>query len=121
MRDTLIDTLKPLGIALGAARVALVVVQGVRLILLWVGRRSALLTELANRAHRPTQWVVVLSAIYFSIRGTATEADWRNTFLHVEQLLIIGTAAWLVAGLLVVAEDAALARFRTDVPDNRQA
>lgn len=121
MRDTLIDTLKPLGIALGAALVALLLVQAVHMVLLRVGRRSALLTELANRAHRPTQWVVVLSAVYFTIRDTADEADWRPTFLHVERLIIIGAVAWLVAALLVVAEDVALARFRTDVPDNRQA
>jgi hypothetical protein len=36
-------------------------------------------------------------------------------------LAFIGAVAWLVAALLLVAEDAALARFRTDVPDNRRA
>ena len=32
---------------------------------------------------------------------------------------VIAAVAWLVAALLVVLEDAALARCRTDVPDNR--
>ncbi len=121
MQGTLVDTLKPLAIALGAAVVAILLVQAVHVVLLRAGRRSALVTELATRAHRPVQWVVVLAAVYFSVRESAGAADWRHTFLHVDQLLIIGAAAWLVAALLVVAEDAALARFRTDVPDNRQA
>lgn len=121
MQETLVDTLKPLGIALGAAVVAILLVQAVHAVLLRVGRRSALVTELATKAHRPTQWVLVLAAVYLAVRGSAQKAEWRHTFLHVEQLLIIGAAAWLVAALLVVAEDAALARFRTDVPDNRQA
>lgn len=121
MQETLIDTLQPLGIALGAAVVAILLVQAVHMVLLRVGRRSSLLTELATKAHRPTQWVVVLASVYFAVRGSADEADWRHTFLHVDQLLIIGAVAWLAAALLVVAEDTALARFRTDVPDNRQA
>jgi hypothetical protein len=121
MRDTVGDTLLPLGIALAAALVALLLVQLVHVTLLRAGRRSALMTELANRAHRPVQWVVVLCAVYFAVRDTADGARWRHTFLHADQLIIIGVAAWLVAALLVVGEEAALARFRTDVPDNRQA
>src|SRR4051794_19120159 len=110
MRDTVIDTLLPLGTALGSALLALLAVQIVHRVLLRLGRRSALLTELATRAHRPVQWVVVLCAVYFSVRATADEASWRHTFLHADQLIIIGAAAWLVAALLVVAEDAALSR-----------
>src|SRR3954465_2240695 len=121
MRDTVLDTLRPLGIALGAALLALLAVQLVHRVLLRVGRSSSLVTELAQRAHRPTQWVVVLCSVYFAVRATADEASWRHAFLHADQLVIIGVAAWLGGALLVVAEDAALARFRTDVPDNRTA
>jgi small-conductance mechanosensitive channel len=121
MRDTVFDTLRPLGIALGAALLALLGVQLVHRILLRLGRNSSLVTELAQRAHRPTQWVVVLCSVYFAVRATADEASWRHAFLHADQLVIIGVAAWLVGALLVVGEDAALARFRTDVPDNRTA
>ncbi|GAA2583826.1 mechanosensitive ion channel [Dactylosporangium fulvum] len=121
MRDTLIETLMPLGIALGAALIALLAVQLVHWMLLRLGRRSLLLTEVTNRAHRPIQWVVVLCTVYFSVQDTADGAKWRLAFLHVDRLVIIGAVAWLVASLLVVAEDAALARFRTDVPDNRTA
>lgn len=121
MRDTVYDTLMPLGIALAAALLALLLVQIVHRLILRVGGQPSLLTELAQRAYRPTQWVVVLCAVYFAVRATANEVSWRHAFLHVDQLVVIGAAAWLLASLLVVAEDAALARFRTDVPDNRTA
>ncbi|WP_433217048.1 mechanosensitive ion channel family protein [Dactylosporangium sp. CS-047395] len=111
----------PLAIALGAALLALLAVHIVHKVLLRVGRQASLITELALKAHRPTQWVLVLCAVYFAVRASADEASWRHTFLHADQLIIIGTAAWLLAALLVVAEDAALSRFRTDVPDNRTA
>ena len=100
---------------------ALVLVQAVHMLLLRVGRGSVALVELARRAHRPTQMVAVLCAVYYAVRDVADEARWRHAFLHADQLIIIGAVAWLVAGLLMVAEESALARFRTDVPDNRQA
>ena len=121
MRETVLETLKPLGVAVGAALVALLVVHVVHLVLLRAGRKSVLLTELATKAHRPTQWVVALCAVYFAVRESAGDASWRRVFLHADQIVIIGVGAWLVAALLVVAEDVALKRFRTDVPDNRNA
>ncbi|MER7281296.1 mechanosensitive ion channel domain-containing protein [Dactylosporangium sp. NPDC000244] len=121
MRDSVFDTLLPLGIALGSALLALLAVHVVHKILVRVGRQSSLVTELAQRAHRPTQWVLVLCAVYFAVRANADGASWRHTFLHADQLVIIAAAAWLLAALLVVAEDAALSRVNTEVPDNRTA
>ncbi|WP_433084758.1 mechanosensitive ion channel family protein [Dactylosporangium sp. CA-052675] len=121
MRDSVFDTLVPLGIALGAAVLAVLAVHVVHKILVRVGRQSSLVTELAERAHRPTQWVLVLCAVYFAVRANADGASWRHAFLHADQLVIIAAAAWLLAALLVVAEDAALSRFNTEVPDNRTA
>ncbi|GAA4246490.1 mechanosensitive ion channel family protein [Dactylosporangium darangshiense] len=121
MRETVVDTLAPLGVALGVALLALLAVHFVHKVLLRAGRQSKFVTDLANRSHRPVQWVVVLCSVYLSVRSTADGASWRHTFLHLDQLIIIGTAAWLLAALLVVAEETALSRFRTDVPDNRTA
>ncbi|WP_432836612.1 mechanosensitive ion channel family protein [Dactylosporangium sp. CA-092794] len=121
MRDTVIGTLAPLGIALGVALLALVVVEVVHRILLRAGRRSRFVTELANRSHRPVQWVVVLCSVYYAVRAYAGQTSWRHAFLHADQLIIIGAVAWLAAALLVVGEELALSRFRTDVPDNRTA
>jgi hypothetical protein len=121
MRDTVLDTLKPLGIAIGAALLALLAVHLLHRVLLRAGRKSPVVTELAKRAHRPVQWVAALCAVYFAVRAAADEASWRHAFLHADQIVVIGAVAWLVAALLVVAEDVALKRFRTDVPDNRTA
>ncbi|MEV6928583.1 mechanosensitive ion channel domain-containing protein [Dactylosporangium sp. NPDC051485] len=121
MRDSVLDTLVPLGIALAAALVALFAVHLVHKALMGAGRGSRLIRDLATRAHRPMQWFVVLCAVYFTVRASANGVSWRHTFLHADQLVIIGVGAWLAAALLVVAEEWALSRFRTDVPDNRTA
>ncbi|AEB43997.1 MULTISPECIES: mechanosensitive ion channel family protein [Micromonospora] len=110
--------------ALVAAAAAVVVVEVVhRLIGRW-GRRSVLLTELAEHAHRAAQVTATVLSVQFAVRfstGYAVDATWRRVLLHLLVLAVIAAGAWLVAALLVVVEDTALARFRVDVPDNRHA
>ncbi|MEV0394833.1 mechanosensitive ion channel domain-containing protein [Polymorphospora rubra] len=109
---------------LGAAAVAFAVVQVTHLVVRRLGRRSTLLTELSDHAHRPFLVAATTLAVALGVRfstGYATGEPWRQTVLHLLTLAIIGTVAWLVASLLLVSEDTALARFRIDVPDNRQA
>ncbi|BCJ67801.1 mechanosensitive ion channel [Polymorphospora rubra] len=109
---------------LGAAAVAFAVVQVAHLVVRRLGRRSTLLTELSDHAHRPFLVAATTLAVALGVRfstGYATGEPWRQTVLHLLTLAIIGTVAWLVASLLLVSEDTALARFRVDVPDNRQA
>ncbi|MEV0734049.1 mechanosensitive ion channel domain-containing protein [Polymorphospora sp. NPDC050346] len=109
---------------LGAATVAFAVVQVTHLAVRRLGRRSTLLTELSDHAHRPFLVAATTLAVALGVRfstGYATGEPWRQTVLHLLTLAIIGTVAWLVASLLLVSEDTALARFRIDVPDNRQA
>ncbi|WP_238009815.1 mechanosensitive ion channel [Dactylosporangium sp. AC04546] len=121
MQETVIDTLAPLGLALVSALLGLLAVELLHRASQRLGRTSPIFTELANRAHRPVQFVVVLCSVYFSVRDVADNAKWRDAFLHADQLIIIAAVAWLTAALLLVAEETALARFRTDVPDNRTA
>ncbi|MEO3746707.1 mechanosensitive ion channel family protein [Plantactinospora sp. B5E13] len=111
-------------IAVGAAVFALVVVELVHRIVRRLGRRSVLLAELSEHAHRPFQVAATVVALQFGIRfstGYGVGTHWRRTLLHLLVLAVIATVAWLVASLLLVTEDTALARFRIDVPDNRQA
>ncbi|GGM45245.1 mechanosensitive ion channel protein MscS [Micromonospora sonchi] len=109
---------------LAAAAIALAVVEVAhRLIQRW-GRRSLLLTELAEHAHRSLQVAATVLAVQFAVRlstGYAVGTGWRQALLHLLVLAVIAATAWLVASLLVVVEDTALARFRVDVPDNRHA
>ncbi|WCN83615.1 mechanosensitive ion channel family protein [Micromonospora sp. LH3U1] len=111
-------------VALVAAAVALFLVEVVHRLTRRFGRRSQLLTELTDHAHRPFQVAGTVVAVQFAVRlstGYAVGESWRQLLLHLLVLGVIATTAWLVASLLVVVEDTALARFRVDVPDNRHA
>ncbi|MEU0552112.1 mechanosensitive ion channel domain-containing protein [Micromonospora sp. NPDC005979] len=110
--------------ALAAAAVALFLVEVVHRITRRFGRRSLLLTELTDHAHRPFQVAATVLAVQFAARfttGYAVGESWRRLLLHLLVLCVIASAAWLVAALLIVVEDTALARFRVDVPNNRHA
>lgn len=121
MWATLREHYHPAVIAIGVALVALATLELLHWIVRRLGRHSLLLAELSSRAHRPNQVLVTLAALSLAVRSTTRDASWREPFLHGVTLAIIAAAAWLVAALLVVAEDVALARFRTDVPDNQHA
>ncbi|MEH0973288.1 mechanosensitive ion channel domain-containing protein [Micromonospora sp. CPCC 205546] len=110
--------------ALAAAAIALFAVEVAHRVIRRVGRRSLLLTELTDHAHRSIQVAATVVAVQFAVRfstGYAVGDQWRQVLLHLLVLGVIAGVAWLVASLLVVAEDTALARFRVDVPDNRHA
>ncbi|MGK5676974.1 mechanosensitive ion channel family protein [Micromonospora sp. URMC 106] len=110
--------------ALAAAAIALFVVEIAHRVVRRLGRRSLLLTELTEHAHRSIQVAATVLAVQFAVRlstGYAVGEQWRRVLLHALVLGVIASVAWLVASLLVVAEDTALARFRVDVPDNRHA
>jgi small-conductance mechanosensitive channel len=107
-----------------AAVVALLFVLVIHRIVIQFGRRWILLQNLAEHAHRPFLVATIVLAVQLAVRystGYATGTPWRQALLHVLLLAVVATSAWLVAALLLVTEDTALARFRTDVPDNRQA
>ncbi|KAB1913386.1 mechanosensitive ion channel family protein [Micromonospora sp. AMSO31t] len=110
--------------ALAAAAVALLLVEVVHRATRRLGRRSLLMTELTEHSHRSFQVAATVLAVQLAVRFTtlyAVGSPWRQLVLHVLVLALIAAAAWLVASLLVVAEDTALARFRVDVPNNRHA
>ncbi|MGC9668142.1 mechanosensitive ion channel family protein [Planosporangium sp. 12N6] len=108
----------------GAAVIALAAVEVVHRAVRRLGRRSLLLTALTEHSHRPLQLTATLLAVQIAVQPTtayAADRPWRRILLHVLGLILIAATAWLVASLLLVLQDAALARFRMDVPDNRQA
>ncbi|MEH1016080.1 mechanosensitive ion channel domain-containing protein [Micromonospora sp. CPCC 206060] len=109
---------------LAAAAIALVVVEVAHRVIRRLGRHSLLLTELSEHSHRPFRVAATVLAVQFAVRfstGYAVGEPWRRVLLHGLVLAVIAATAWFVASLLVVTEDTALARFRTDVPDNRHA
>lgn len=107
---------------LAAAASALFVVGVTHRIARRLGQRSLLLTGLARHAHRAFQVATTILAVQFAVRfttGYATGTSWRKALLHILVLGVIAAGAWLVAALLVVVEDTALARFQVEVADNR--
>lgn len=113
-----------IGVAAAAALVALVLTSVVHRMVRRFGRGATLPAELSQHAHRPFQVAVTIVAVQFAVRGStgyAVGTPWRQALLHGLVLAVIAATGWLVTALLLVMEDVALARFRTDVPDNRQA
>jgi small-conductance mechanosensitive channel len=102
----------------GAAAVAIVFVEIVHWLMKRLGRRSPLAADLARTMHRPFQATVVLVAVQQAVRIWAGDFPGRSGVVHALVLLCIAAAAWLVGATLLVLEDMALARWRTDVPDN---
>ncbi|MEV0898563.1 mechanosensitive ion channel domain-containing protein [Actinoplanes sp. NPDC049802] len=103
---------------LGAAAVAIVFVEIVHRVMLRLGRESPLAADLARKVHRPLLVTVTLVAVQQAIRIWAGDFPGRSGVMHVLVLLCIAAFAWLVGAMLLVLEDMALARWRTDVPDN---
>ncbi|WP_018214912.1 mechanosensitive ion channel family protein [Salinispora vitiensis] len=108
--------------AVAAAAGALLVVGVTHRIFRRLGQRSLLLTGLAQHAHRAFQVAATILAVQFAVRFTTRnleETGWLEALLHILVLGVIAATAWLVAALLVVLEDTALARFQAEVADNR--
>jgi small-conductance mechanosensitive channel len=106
---------------LGAVLLALLVVEIVHRVVARLGRRWPLLADLSRQAHRPFQLLATLYAARLAVSGLVAEFPGRAAVRHGLLLAMIAAGAWLVAALLLVLEDAALAKFRTDVPDNLRA
>ncbi|HET6534387.1 MAG TPA: mechanosensitive ion channel domain-containing protein [Actinoplanes sp.] len=115
------DVLTALLAVVVGAGAALVLVEAIHMVVVRLGRRSPLLSELARTAHRPFQAVVVVYAIQQALRSGVGDFPGRDAVLHLLVLGIIAAAAWLVGALLLVLEDVALSRWRTDVQDNLKA
>ena len=112
------SVVKALLVVAAAAAGAAVLVELVHWLVVRFGRRNAIAADLARTAHRPFLATVTLFAVQQAIRGGAGDFPLRGALLHLLVILCITAVAWLVAALVLVLEDAALARWRTDVPDN---
>jgi hypothetical protein len=101
-----------------AAGATIVGVEALHWVVARLGRRSELAADLARTAHHPFLASATLLAIEQAVRSGAGEFTGRETALHLLVIAVIATFAWLIGALVLVLEDAALSRWRTDVPDN---
>jgi small-conductance mechanosensitive channel len=104
-----------------AAGAALVLAESIHLVVTRLGRKHPLLADLSRTAHRPFRALLVVYAIEQALRSGIDDFAGRRLVLHGLIVLIIAAVAWLVGGLLLVLEDLALHKWRTDVPDNMKA
>jgi small-conductance mechanosensitive channel len=100
------------GVAAGALVVFFAVVHVLRRSL----RFSRYTSILSDYTHHPVRWFGTIAIVQASI-GREFGAGWR----HALTLALIGTGAWLFAGVLHAAERVAMARLRIDDPDNLRA
>ena len=121
MFDELPDVVTTLATAAASVLFALIVVQVVHFTVRRIGRRAPLFDQLATRLHRPTQCLAAVLAVQATLHATTATGDWRGPLLHAVTVLVIAASAWVVGAVLLVLEDAALARFRTDVENNKTA
>ncbi|SHN29094.1 mechanosensitive ion channel family protein [Cryptosporangium aurantiacum] len=121
MFDELPDVVTTLVTAAVSVVLALVLVQIVHIVVRRIGRRAPLFDQLATRLHRPVQCLAVVLAVQGALHATTATGDWRGPLLHGVTVLVIASGAWVVGALLLVLEDTALARFRTDVENNKTA
>ncbi|NCT90281.1 mechanosensitive ion channel family protein [Cellulomonas sp. APG4] len=108
--------------ALAGVVLALLLAEVVSAVVRAAGRRTWLADNLSRRARRPLRFVLVTVAVWIALRIVSDGATpWRPAVDHVALIALIVSVAWLVGALAFVVEDAAVARYRTDVPDNRHA
>ncbi|MGC9667752.1 mechanosensitive ion channel family protein [Planosporangium sp. 12N6] len=116
------QVLVPLLAVLLAMAAVLIAIEAVHRTLLRLSRYDTFPHDLARRAHRPAQWFAVVTTANVTLNGLLPPGGrWRSAILHLVELALIGVTAWLVGTVLVVVEDRALRRYRTDVSDNRIA
>ncbi|GAA2721888.1 mechanosensitive ion channel family protein [Cellulomonas aerilata] len=115
------DVVAPLLIVAGAVVAAFVVAAIVSAVVRSAARRSSLALDVLKRARRPLRASLVVVAVWIALRATTEPVGWRDAADHALVIGLIVSIAWLVGALAFVAEDAALARYRIDVPDNRHA
>ncbi|MFD1720048.1 mechanosensitive ion channel family protein [Amnibacterium endophyticum] len=109
-----------------AVVVALVVTAVVSAVFRAVAKRRGLPERAVARLRRPFRWLVVTIAAWVSSGSVLSRAgtDWELFATWVDRTLhiaVIASAAWFVGSVVSLTVDVLLARYRTDVADNRVA
>ncbi|PPK63618.1 mechanosensitive ion channel [Actinokineospora auranticolor] len=101
--------------AIGAYAVFLLVEWTIRRTLSGLGR-SALQASLRECTRTPLRWFAAMIVLRFAVGGVLP-----GPAAHLLTLALIGTGAWLLAGILIAVEHSVLSRLRVDERDNRHA
>lgn len=122
------QTVSVLAVAVGlvvAFVLALVVAEVIGAVVRAARRRSTTAQHLSRRSRRPLRVTLTVALSWLAIRVVLPDGDaapgWRPPLEHLFLVALIVAVAWLVASLAFVMEDAAISRYRVDIPDNRHA
>ncbi|WP_233189166.1 mechanosensitive ion channel family protein [Subtercola sp. Z020] len=106
----------------GAAVVAAVVVTALTaFIIRRISRRKEWAKCLIRRARVPFRLFLLVIALWIALQATNVDPWWREFLSHAALIATIAAGAWLFCALAIFVEDLGLARYRTDIPDNRHA
>ncbi|WP_213815382.1 mechanosensitive ion channel family protein [Glaciihabitans sp. dw_435] len=111
-----------LAVAVAIAVVAaLIVIAFIALIVRGAARRREWPGALASGARHPFRLLIVLIAAWSAVTATLPDEEWRAGLNHTFLIAVIATAGWLAARLIAFAAGLGMARYRTDIPDNKVA
>src|SRR4029079_9545939 len=96
---------------------AVVVAYLLGVVLTWVmlriGRRSAVICDIAELTRMPLRAALVVFGSSSAVQRTSDPSDsWRGWLDHTPLILLIAALTWLLASLVLVAERRAIARYR---------
>ncbi len=105
-----------LAVTLAWAAGAVVAAYLLGVVLTWVlmriGRRSSVLSDVARLTRRPLRATLVVFAGTMAVQRTSGANDaWRGWVDHTLLILVIATLTWLVTSLVLVAERRMIARY----------
>ena len=115
------DVVVPIGAFVVAVVLAFVLATLVSAVVRTAARRSNLAMDVLKKVRQPMRAVLVIVAVWIALRLSTETSDWVVAAEHALLIALIIAAAWLIGALAFVVEDAALSRFRIDVPNNRHA
>ncbi len=114
--DTELETATNLAVTLAWAAGAMTAALLLGVLLTWalgrIGRRSAMLCDVAELTRMPVRATLMVVAATISVQRTSDPADsWRRLVDHSLLILLIVGVTWLLTSLARVAERRMIARF----------
>jgi small-conductance mechanosensitive channel len=110
----------PVAVAI-ALIIALVAIAIVSVIFRGAAKRRQWPQALSSGARHPFRLLIVVIAVWIAVALTLPDPDLRDGINHTFRILTIGIGAWLLAGMLSFTINLGLARYPTDIADNKVA
>ncbi|WP_084125924.1 mechanosensitive ion channel family protein [Demequina sp. NBRC 110054] len=110
-----LQVLIAVGISVGGALVALIVVEALMRL---IARRSEWARGLKAQVRRPFRVLAIVLGLWIGLRAALIGADWWHGFTRIFTIAAVVIVAWLLIALVQFFSDIALGYSKIDVPDN---